>query len=269
MPKCGQTGFVNLTDKCALITGGSRGVGAATARLLAAEGCHVAINYRASADEAKQLGEELRAAGTRVILVAGDVARDEDCRRIVSATVSEFGRLDILVNNAGTTRFIDFPDLEAVTDEVWDAILGTNVKGVFQCARAAAPHLKASGDGVIINVASIAAFVGAGSSIPYCASKAAVVNLTTSLARTLCPEVRVNGVAPGVIEGEWLRRGLGDAFESVIAAKSAEAPLGKVSQPADIATAILGLIRADLITGQTLTIDGGASLGPAVHRGIR
>jgi 3-oxoacyl-[acyl-carrier protein] reductase len=260
---------MDLTNKVALVTGASRGVGAATACQLAAEGCNIAVNYRSSSDEADEVQKEAAQLGTKVITLPGDVANDADCRRIVAETVGEFGRLDILVNSAGTTRFIDFPDLDAVTDEVWDAIIGTNVKGVFQCARAAAPHLKASGHGVIINVASIAAFVGAGSSIPYCASKAAVVNLTVSLARTLCPEIRVNGVAPGVIDGEWLRRGLGENFESVLAAKSAEAPLEKVSTPDDVATAILGLIKADLITGQTLTIDAGASLGPAVRHGIK
>lgn len=122
---------------------------------------------------------------------------------------------------------------------------------------------------MIVNVASIAAYIGAGSSIPYCASKAAVVNLTVSLARTLCPEIRVNGVAPGVIDGEWLRRGLGDSFEEVLAAKAAEAPLQKVSKPEDVATAIMAMIKADLITGQTLTVDAGAMLGPLVEKGIR
>lgn len=253
----------------ALITGASRGVGAATARLLADHGCQVILNYRSSASEAENVCSAICKAGGQAKTVAGDVAKDGDCRRLVQAAIDEFGRLDILVNNAGTTRFIDFPDLEAVTDEAWDSIMATNVKGVFNCSRAAAPHLRASGNGVIVNVASIAAFVGAGSSIPYCASKAAVVNLTTALARTLCPEIRVNAVAPGVIDGEWLRRGLGDAFESVVQTKADEALLQKVCQPEDVAKAIVGLIQSDLITGQTLTIDGGASLGPPVQQGIR
>lgn len=260
---------MNLKGKAALVTGASRGVGAATARLLAAEGCSVAVNYRASADEAERVVEEVMAVGVDAVALVGDVAKDADCRGMVEQAVQAFGRMDILVNSAGTTRFIDFPNLDDVTEEVWDSILGTNVKGVFQCARAAAPHLKATGDGVIVNVASIAAFIGAGSCIPYCASKAAVVNLTVSLARTLCPEVRVNGVAPGVIDGEWLRRGLGDSFEAVIAEKTAEAPLQKVSKPEDVAQAIVALIKADLITGQTLTVDAGATLGPSIQQGIR
>jgi len=260
---------MKLDGKSALVTGASRGVGAAVARRLAAEGCNVAVNYRASAGEAEEVVAELKGGGVDAIALVGDVASDSDCRGIVRRTLEAFGRLDVLVNSAGTTRFIDFPRLDDVTDEVWDSILGTNVKGVFQCARAAAPHLRANGDGVIVNVASIAAYIGAGSCIPYCASKAAVVNLTVSLARTLCPEVRVNGVAPGVIDGEWLRRGLGESFESVIAEKSAEAPLQKVSKPEDVAEAIMSLIKTDLITGQTLTVDAGATLGPPVQRGIR
>lgn len=262
---------MELTDKVALVTGASRGVGAATARRLAAQGCHVAVNYRSSREEAEAVLAAISQAspGSRVLLVRGDVAKDADCRRIVAETVAEFGRLDVLVNNAGTTRFIDFPDLEAVTDEVWDSLLDTNVKGVFNCARAAAPHLRETGRGVIVNVASIAAYVGAGSCIPYCASKAAVVNLTTALARTLCPEIRVNAVAPGVIDGEWLKRGLGENFGDVMKAKAAEAPLQKVSQPDDVAAAIMGLIHAELVTGQTLPVDAGAMLGPAIQSGIR
>lgn len=260
---------MQLDQKTALITGASRGVGAATAIMLAQAGCKVALNYRTSADEANQVCAAIQAANGTAISIAGDVALDGDCRKIVDAAVSEFGNLDILVNNAGTTRFIDFPDLESVTDEVWDSIMATNVKGVFNCSRAAVPHLKRSGNGVIVNVASIAAFIGAGSSIPYCASKAAVVNLTTALARTLCPEIRVNAVAPGVIDGEWLKRGLGDSFESVVTQKADEALLHKVCQPEDVAKVIVDLVQSDLITGQTLTVDGGASLGPAVQQGIR
>ncbi|MFT4687923.1 MAG: SDR family NAD(P)-dependent oxidoreductase [Verrucomicrobiia bacterium] len=260
---------MKLESKVALITGASRGVGAATAIQLAQEGCQVAINYHRSLEEAESVLEQILAKGGSAILAQGNVADDSDCRRIVSETFAAFGRLDVLINNAGTTRFIDFQNLEEVTDEVWSSIMDTNVKGVFQCARAATPHLKQSGDGIIVNVASIAGFIGAGSSIPYCASKAAVLNLTLSLARTLCPEIRVNAVAPGVIDGEWLRRGLGATFQSVIDKKAGEALLGKVCKPDDVATAILGLIHADLVTGQTLTVDGGASLGPAIASGIR
>ena len=190
---------------------------------LAKAGCRVAINYHQSADHAETVASQCHEAGVEAILVPGDVAEDAACRRMVAHTLETFGALDILANNAGTTRFIDFSDLEAVQDEDWDRILAVNLKGPFQMARAAREALAADGGGVIVNTASIAGIVGAGSSIPYCASKAAVINLTLSLARTLGPEIRVNAVAPGFIEGDWLQQGLGEAYESVRSAKAAGA----------------------------------------------
>ena len=177
---------------------------------LAKAGCRVAINYHQSADHAETVASQCREAGVKTIFVPGDVAEDAACRRMVAQTLETFGALDILVNNAGTTRFIDFPDLEAVQDEDWDRILAVNLKGPFQMARAAREALADGEGGVIVNTASIAGMVGAGSSIPYCASKAAVINLTLSLARTLGPKIRVNAVAPGFIEGDWLQQGLGE-----------------------------------------------------------
>lgn len=258
-----------LKDQVALITGASRGVGAATARLLASLGCCVALNHRNSGEAAERVAAGIRLDGGQALVIQGDVSSDEDCRRLVKETTDAFGRLDILVNNAGTTRFIPFAELESVTDEDWSHIFSTNVKGVFQCSRAAVPAMKAVGKGVIINVASVAAFVGAGSSIPYSASKAAVVNMTVGLARTLCPEIRVNAVAPGAIDGEWLRRGLGESYEAEMKCKAEAAPLKRISRPEDIAQAILGLILAQQVTGQVLKVDGGATLGPAIQHGIR
>ncbi|MFA6544333.1 MAG: glucose 1-dehydrogenase [Limisphaerales bacterium] len=260
---------MDLTGKAAVVTGSSRGVGRATALALARRGCDVLINYSTSRDEAERTAAEVCALGGRAACFAGSVADDAICRAMMDAAVREFGRLDVLVNNAGTTRFIDFPDMEAVTDDDWSRILGVNLKGPFQCARAARPHLERSGGGVIINVASVAGIVGAGSSIPYCASKAAVINLTLALARTLGPNIRVNAVAPGFIDGEWLRKGLGDDFEAAKAARSKHAVLGRVCQPGDIADAILALISADLVTGHTMVVDGGHSIGPRLSHGIK
>ena len=205
MPPSAKIPAMDLNGKVALITGGSRGVGAATALQLAKRGCHVAINCSRTADLAKQVAEQCQANGVRAAVVQGDVAADADCRRIVVETIDALGQLDILVNNAGTTRFIDFQNLDDVKDEDWDDILSVNLKGPFQCARAARAALEASDFGVIVNTASVAGMTGVGSSIPYCASKAAVINLTLSMARTLGPKIRVNAVAPGFIEGEWLR----------------------------------------------------------------
>jgi 3-oxoacyl-[acyl-carrier protein] reductase len=132
-----------------------------------------------------------------------------------------------------------------------------------------APLMNANGGGAIINVASVAGLTGAGSSIPYCASKASVINLTLSLARTLAPTIRVCAVAPGFIEGEWLRQGLGDNYEKARQAKAAQALTGRVSQPEDIAAAILSLLATDMVTGHTLVVDGGHAIGPRLTHGIR
>lgn len=260
---------MNLSGKAAIVTGSSRGVGRATALALARRGCRVLINYSSSRDEAERTAAEVRELGRTAVTFAGSVADDAVCRAMVETAVREFGRLDVLVNNAGTTRFINFPDLDAVTDEDWSRIFGVNLKGAFQCARAARPHLAEHGDGVIINIASVAGITGAGSSIPYCASKAAVINLTLALARTLGPEIRVNAVAPGFIDGEWLRKGLGEDFETAKQAKANHAVLRKVCQPEDIADGILALISADLVTGHTLVVDGGHTIGPRLNHGIK
>ena len=252
---------MNPQGKAAVITGASRGVGAATALALARLGCSVAINCNQSRDRAEEVATEARTFGVKAIVVPGDVACDADCRSLIETAARELGRLDILVNNAGTTHFIEHQDLDAVTDEVWSRIIGVNLKGPFQCVRAARPHLEASGAGVVVNVASVAGIVGTGSSIPYCASKAGLINLTTALARALGPKIRVNAVAPGFIAGEWLQKGLAENYESSKAAREKAAALGKVCGPEDVAAAILSLISADLVTGQTLVVDGGGLVG--------
>jgi 3-oxoacyl-[acyl-carrier protein] reductase len=254
---------MNLMGKVAVVTGASGGVGRATALALAKSGCSVMVNYNRSRDEAERTASEVRALGVGAVCFQACVDDDTACRTMMDATSKTFGRLDILVNNAGTTRFIPHADLDAVTDEDWELILGVNLKGPFQCARAARPYLETSGAGAIVNVASVAAYSGTGSSIPYCAAKAAVVNLTIALARALAPNIRVNAVAPGFIAGEWLRRGLGEAYEVTKQARKAQSLLGRVCQPEDIAAAILSLITgSDMVTGQTVVCDGGQTIGP-------
>ena len=260
---------MNLKDKIALITGASRGVGAATALQLAQAGCRVAINYHQSADRAQAVADQCRAAGPEAIVVQGDVADDAACRAMVQKTIEAFGGLDILVNNAGTTRFIDFPDLDAVRDEDWNRILAVNLKGPFQTTRAAREALAAGEGGVIVNVASIAGIVGAGSSIPYCASKAALIVMTKSLARTLGPAIRVNAVAPGFIEGEWLQQGLGEDYEKAKQNRAAGNILNAVSTPEDIAAGILTMATASKTTGHTLVVDAGDTLGPRIVQGLK
>jgi len=250
---------MELKGKAALVTGGGTGVGRAAALLLARLGCQVTINYQKSQAEAEDTAAEIRATGGDAQAVQANVADDAACRALVAAAVSKFGRLDILVNNAGITRFINHGDLDRVTGEVWDELFATNVQGPFQCVRAAREHLERHG-GVVVNVASIAGMRGAGSSIPYCASKAALLNMTISLARCLAPRIRVNAVAPGFIEGRWLQRGLGSRYESVKQRVEQCLPLGRVATPDDIAQAILSLIQCEHITGQTLVCDGGMTI---------
>ncbi|MBC8117705.1 MAG: SDR family NAD(P)-dependent oxidoreductase [Candidatus Saccharimonas sp.] len=247
-----------MQNKVAIITGGGTGVGRATSLALARLGCHVVVNYSRSRDEADATVQEIAALGVRTLAVQADVADDAACRAMVAKTVETLGRVDVLVNCAGTTEFIPFQDLDAVSDETWERLYKVNVVGAFHCARAVREPMLAAGGGVIINVSSVAAQLGQGSSIPYCCTKAALDNLTVSLARTLAPQIRVNGLAPGFIEGRWTQGGLGPKYDSIKTAYEKTLPLGRVCQPEDIADGILSLITGSrLVTGQTLTVDAG------------
>lgn len=253
---------MRLDGTAAIVTGGGTGVGRATALELARLGSSVLINYSKSRDEAEQTAGELEALGVKAIALQANVADDADCRRMVDTAVKAFGRLDLLVNNAGTTKFVLASDLDKITDEDWQRIFAVNVIGPFHCARAVKDAMLASGGGQIINVSSVAAYMGKGSSIPYAASKAALNNLTIALARTLAPHIRVNAVAPGFITGRWLEQGLGKAYEQAKNTIAQACPLEKVSDPEDIAAAIMSLITGSkLVTGQVLVCDGGMIIG--------
>ncbi len=246
----------------AIITGGGTGVGRDTSLQLARRGYHIILNYSRSKQEAEQAADEIttigRSTGSQALCLQADVADDQDCRQLIDAALNRHGRLDVLVNCAGTTQFIPFERMEEVSAETWERLFRVNVTGAFQCARAAAPALRKSDNGQIINISSVAAQLGQGSSIPYCCTKAALDNLTVSLARTLAPEIRVNGIAPGFIAGRWTEKGLGVSYDQVCKAYEQSLPLRKVCQPADIAEAIVSLITGSrLVTGQTLTVDAG------------
>lgn len=252
---------MHIQGKAAIITGGGTGVGRETALALARGGCSVAINYSKSKDDAEQTAADARALGVKALAVQADVADDAACRAFVDKAVAEFGRLDILVNNAGTTSFIGHSNLDAVTDEMWDRILGVNLRGPFYMARAAKAALQASGDAEIVNVSSIAGVIGVGSSVPYCASKAALNNMTLTLARALAPQVRVNAICPGFITGRWLQGGLGEAYGPVKEFYEQKAVLKRVCEPEDVAAAILSVITgSDLVTAQIIVVDGGMTL---------
>ncbi|MGH9766385.1 MAG: SDR family NAD(P)-dependent oxidoreductase [Blastocatellia bacterium] len=250
---------MQVEGKAAVVTGGGTGVGRATALELAQRGCSVLINYSRSKDEAEETAAEITAMGAKGIAVKADVAEDAACREMVETAVREFGRLDVLVNNAATTEFIRHSDLEAVRTDVWMRILSVNVIGAFQCARAAKDALLASGDGEIVNVSSISGLAGIGSSIPYCASKAALNNMTVTLARVFAPTVRVNAVAPGFITTRWLKEGLGeDVYEAAKKRTEESVILRKVCTPEDVALAIINVITGpDLMTGHIIPLEGG------------
>jgi 3-oxoacyl-[acyl-carrier protein] reductase len=243
--------------KAALVTGSAVGTGRATALELARRGYDIAVNYSRSAPEAEETAAAVRALGRRALCIQADVADDAAVRRMVAETVEHFGRLDALVNNAGTTSFIAHDDLEGVGEADWEKIFAVNLKGPFYAVRAAAPALKAA-RGCVVNVSSVAGVAGTGSSIPYCASKAALNNMTVTLARALAPAVRVNAVAPGFIDTRWFQRL--EHYEVIKQWATDKAPLKRVCQPEDVALVIAQLIAAELVTGQVLVVDGGTTI---------
>jgi 3-oxoacyl-[acyl-carrier protein] reductase len=252
---------MDVRGKAALVTGSATGIGRATALALARRGCQVAINYTKSQQEAEATVREAEGLGVRAFAHRADVSDDASVRAMVAACQREFGRLDVLVNAAGTTHFAPAEDLQALTPEIWDRIFAVNVRGTFLATRAAAPLLKRSGAGAVVNLASIAGLRPSAQVVPYAASKAAVVNMTVSLARLLAPEIRVNAVAPGWLEGRWMQAALGAEYDRLMARRVERTPLGRVATAEDVAQTILGLIEAnEFVTGQTIVIDGGYSI---------
>ncbi len=254
---------MQLAGRAAIVTGGGTGVGRATVLRLARLGAHVLVNYSRSREEAEATAAEALSLGAaQAFAHEADVADDAACRAMIDRAVERFGRLDMLVNNAATTKFIAAESLDEMTDDLWRRILDVNLVGAFHCARAAKAPMLAAGGGHIVNVSSVAAFSGKGSSIAYAASKAALNNLTISMARVLAPTIRVNAVAPGFITGRWLEEGYGKHYAAVKRMAEMRSPLGKVSDPDDVAAAILSLLSGSpLVTGQILVCDGGMLLG--------
>jgi 3-oxoacyl-[acyl-carrier protein] reductase len=260
----------NLKAKVAIVTGSATGIGAAAAIGLARRGAHVVINYSKSEKDAQETAKAARESGAEALAVQGDVAKDEDCRNLAQAALDKWGRIDILVNNAGTTKFAAHTDLDALSAEDWQAIYAVNVIGPFQMIRACIAPLKASGDGAIVNISSIAGVAGVGSSIAYAASKGALNTLTLSLARAFAPEIRVNAVCPGYVATPWFSGRFGEDNAKRIAAQQAETnPLKRVAYAEDIANTVLFLAgpESSNITGETVLVDSGLHL--AVMAGAR
>jgi len=242
-------------QKVALVTGSATGVGRACAVRFAKLGYAIAVNYSKSVAEAEETADLVRACGVPVLVHKANIGDDTQVRGMIAAVESTFGGLDVLVNNAATTHFVPHADIDALTDAIWDEILQVNLKGTFYCCRAAMPLLKAR-KGNIVTVSSVAGLTGQGSSIPYCASKAAVNALTQSLARAFGPEVRVNAVAPGPILTRWLA-----GREAQIEKYLESAPLKRAADPDDVADVVLFLANGtSLMTGQVVVVDGGRTM---------
>jgi NAD(P)-dependent dehydrogenase (short-subunit alcohol dehydrogenase family) len=249
-----------MEGKVAIVTGSAAGIGAACAELLASRGARVVVNYSKSADEADAVGAACEASGAEVVVVQGDVANENDCRRLAQAALERWGRIDWLVNNAGVTAFAAHSDLDALQAEDFQRIYAVNVIGSYQMIRACADSMRSHGAGAVVNVSSIAGVAGIGSSVAYAASKGALNTLTVDLARALAPEIRVNAVCPGFVETRWWRNRLGDAYEEQRDRFASQTPLGKVVTPEETAETIAFLLAAEKVTGETLLLDAGLHL---------
>jgi 3-oxoacyl-[acyl-carrier protein] reductase len=256
---------MDIAGGVAIITGSSSGVGAVTARLLAEKGCNIVVNYRENAAGAAETARACEAEGIEAVVVQADVASDEDCRRLAGAATEKWGRIDALVNNAGTTRFAEAQDLEALSADDFAEIFAVNVTGPYMMIRAVAPHMKAAGRGTIVNVSSLAAVTGQGSSVAYSASKGALNTMTLTLARALAPEIRVNCCCPAMIDTRWNRAGLGDErYEALLDNVKRTVPLRHALEAEDVARTLVWLVEgADYITGEVIMVDSGMHLGMA------
>jgi 3-oxoacyl-[acyl-carrier protein] reductase len=244
----------------ALVTGASTGIGRAAAIALAKNGYDVVINYSRSEDAAATTARQAQAAGVRTLLYRCDVSDDAAVRGMLATTENEFGRLDVLINNAGTTVDVEPKNLEGMTIEDWNRVFNVNVLGLFLVTRAAVSLLKKSPNGCIVNTCSIAGLRPSAQPLPYAASKAAVANLTKTLANALGPQIRVNAVAPGWIEGEWMKRTLADNYEGLMARRAKYTPLKRCCTEADVADSMLSLILHNrFVTGEIVIVDGGFS----------
>ena len=251
---------MNDHKPAALVTGASTGIGRSAAIALAKNGYNVVVNYSRSEDAAKITAREVEAAGATAFLYRCDVSDDADVRAMLAAVEKEFGRLDALINNAGTTVDVEPKNFAAMTVESWNRVFAVNVLGVFLVSRAAAPLLKRSPNGCIVNTCSIAGLRPSAQPLPYAASKAAVANLTKTLANALGPEIRVNAVAPGWIEGEWMKRTLAENYQGLMVRRAKYTPLQRCCTEDDVADSMMSLVLHNrFVTGEIVVVDGGFS----------
>jgi 3-oxoacyl-[acyl-carrier protein] reductase len=249
---------MDFKGKVALVTGGSGDIGSAIAKALAVAGADVAISYLGEAARAGEVVEALRVAGRRSHAVKLDQRDSKSIDECVRNVIGHFGRIDILVNNAGWNIGIPFSELDALTPEIWDRILETNLRGPFLLARGFAAELRRHKTGRVVNIASLAGIAPGGSSIAYAASKAALIHLTHCLAVALSPDVTVNCVAPGFVEGTRMAERVPEAMKQMVRAQSV---LGRTGSVDDIAEMVVAYCRTDSVTGQTIVVDGGNPMG--------
>jgi 3-oxoacyl-[acyl-carrier protein] reductase len=253
---------------CAIVTGSASGLGAATAAILAKGGARIVVNYSNSKAEAEATADLCRKAGAEVVVVQGDVSRDEDCKKIAAAAAASWGRLDVLINNAGTTKHVPHDNLDGLSAEDFQRLFGVNTIGPFQMVRSARSLLeagaKASGRASsVVNVSSVAGISGIGSSVAYAASKGALNTITLSLARALAPLIRVNAVCPGYIDTPWFTKGRGvEGAAKVRDAVVAKVPLKRASSAEDVAGLVcfLATPQSSNMSGEVVRIDAGAHL---------
>ena len=245
-----------------VVTGSSSGIGAATVRLYARHGWDVVINCSRDTAPAEAVARECRALGVDALVVKADVSSDADCRRLAAEVEAQFGRADVLVNNAGTTKFVALNDLDGLDAEDFQHIYAVNVIGAFQMSRALVPLLKRHAGAGIVNISSIASMMGMGSSLAYMASKGALNAMTIGLARALGPDIRVNAIAPGLVETPWLQQGLGtERYAQTVQGYKARAALAAVIAPEDVADAAWWLgAGAAKTTGEVLLLDAGVRI---------
>jgi 3-oxoacyl-[acyl-carrier protein] reductase len=247
---------MDLQDKVAVITGGSGAIGAASAQRLAQAGAKIVVGYNSKPDQAEIVAKSLPGSGHRTIRIP--MLETPLIREAAAIVEREYGRCDVLVNSAGFTRMIPHADLEALTDELIDAIFTANVRGPFATIRAFAPLMKRSGDAVIVNISSVAAIVGTGSNIAYGASKAALDTMALSLARVLGPEIRVLTVSPAAVDTAFVPGRTTAMVERV----AATTPLKRVVQADEVAQAVMAaVVNLTSTTGWIIPVDGGKLVG--------
>lgn len=263
---------MDINGKVAIVTGSSTGIGRATAVQLAQLGAKVVVNYARSTDDAADTLKAVHGAGAEGIAVQADVTDEDAVTSMIEGATTELGPVQILVNNAATSRFVAFADLEGLTDDIWEETYRTNVIAAYRCIRLCVPAMREAGWGAVVNVASLAGVMSIGSSLAYAASKAALINMTRGLARTLAPTVRVNAVAPGYVDSPWWERRGGMSPDDIDRQREGvrrSSPLQMATAPEQIADTICWLVAgagAEAMTGECLLADAGAHLGQAPTR---